>query len=165
MGFFSRFFKPPPKEISFVRKWAIERKQKAGSKDIFAVMVYGISVFRVAENTIRDKKAKSYDYSGDASLFEIACFSYSWFNLLLSKRGYDFLSSLFFRSFISLFLEAFRVDRKYVQDLFSERTSKYSELLKDENLEKMRIYLVELLLRTKDNTSPRKANFENFRLI
>ena len=180
MGILSRIFGKPKKEqTSYVRAWA-EKKEKESryAKELnpeilFGAFVYGISEFgqcwqsfEEPDDVPQDKKQYADEpYSGDSSIFEIGCYFYTNIDAWLfgnKPERREQLSGYLCQQFIDLFSEVLPIGN--VEELFNERVTKYGELLRNNaDIETIHLYLNELVRRTKYNTLPKRANFEDFK--
>ena len=162
-------------QTSHVRFWAemkIEEAKRSGKlkpEFLFGIFMYAISRFGKNWQSLGgpDKYADK-PYSGDSSIFEIGCYFYTNIDMWLLANKPDMreqLSGYLYQQFVNLFSEALPVEN--VQELFFERVEKYTELFRNDDIKdikKILLYLIELVKRTKNNTPPQKADFDNFKL-
>ena len=183
MGFLSSIFKYKKKpQLSYVRNWALQKEQEAKDDlskiDIefyFGVLIYIASSFGdfwqdmmepddVPEDKVQYAKAP---YSGDASIFEIACYTFTKVDLWLFQNAPDrreLMSSYLNQRIVELFNKALSFNSyEELKAIYEERIVKYSAMVRESgDIEQIHKYLVELLKRTKYNTSPKIANFNDF---
>ena len=175
MSFLSAIF-GKKSDPSYVRSWAKEKERRAGSSDdtplehLFGGMMFGIASFgenfkpdRKAKLAINNKKYEKAPYSGDASLFEVACYflfeTDLWFYNNKSKYREDVLNYLFQR-LAELFSYALKVDN--IPDLITDRVERYGEIAIKENDAEIYIELLsELVRRTKYNTLPQEYELKD----
>ena len=157
-------------QTSHVRAWA-EKKEWRYSNELnpevlFAFFVYLISRFgKEWENLVEPDKSVDNPYSGDSSIFEIGCYVYTNLDLWLFSNKPEMreqLSEHINQQFVDLFSEALPIEN--VQKLFIERVEKYGELFRNDDFKTISLYRTELVKRTKNNTPPQKADFDNFQL-
>ena len=157
-------------QTSHVRAWAEKKKESIYSNELnrevlFAGFVYLISRFGKKWQSLGEPDKSADDpYSGDSSIFEIGCYVYTNLDLWLFSNKPEMreqLSEHINQQFIDLFSEALPIDN--VQELFIERVEKYGRFFRNEDFETMLLYLTELVERTKNNTPPQKADFDNFK--
>ena len=164
-------------QTSYVRAWAKKKEKEAryinelNPELLFSGVVYGISGFgqnwqSLSEpNNVQRNKKQYADkpYSGDSSAFEIGCFFYTNIDMWLfgnKPEVREKLSVYLYERFIDLFSEALPIGN--VHELFAERVEKYGELFRNnENIETIHSYLTELIRRTKYDTPPKRADFDN----
>ena len=160
-------------QTSYVRPWA-EKKEKESRYSnelnpevLFAGFVYLISRFGKKWQSLGEPdKSADNPYSGDSSIFEIGCYVYTNLDLWLFSNKPEMreqLSEHINQQFVDLFSEALPIEN--VQKLFIERVEKYGEFFRnDEDIEIIHSYLTELIRRTKYDTPPKRADFDNFKL-
>ena len=167
-------------QTSYVRAWAKKKEKEAryinelNSELLFSGFVYGISGFghnwqSLGETYDVPRNKKQYadkPYSGDSSAFEIGCYFYTNIDMWLFGNKPEMrekLSVYLYQRFIDLFSKALPIGN--VQELFAERVEKYGGLFRNnEDIETIHSYLTELIRRTKYDTSPKRADFDNFEL-
>ena len=178
MGFLSRLI-GQKESTSYVRTWAkqqekkVKNKKSLGAEDLFTSMIFAVSAFgKDFEGKANKRNRKSQEqqdnapYSGDASLFEIAC--YFFFNADLwmyhNKPNYrQNISGFLFRQLAKLFSYALNMDN--VSELIVDRLEKYGEVAtKDNNAESYHALLSDLIRRTKYNAPPQKYNLNSPRI-
>jgi hypothetical protein len=105
-------------------------------------------------------------YIGDSTIFEIACYSYTYIDWWLYNNKPDSrekISYYFYAHLIMLFSAALDIRKVKLQELFNERLIKYGELLsKNEGSKNIYKFLIEMLRRTIFDTLPENANFTDF---
>lgn len=167
-------------QTSYVRAWAKKKEKEAryinelNPELLFGGFVYGISGFGQNWQSLSEpydvpQNKKQYadkSYSGDSSAFEIGCYFYTNIDMWLFANKPEMrekLSVYLCQRFIDLFSEALPIGNAY--ELFNERVEKYGELFRnDEDIETIHSYLTELIRRTKYDTPPKRADFDNFKL-
>jgi hypothetical protein len=180
MGFLSRLFgASPSRSDSLVVRWVQNRMEELEDEELitpegmFAVFVKALSMSAernpVLEN---DKEMRPFiveweaHYANDAVLFELGCYMYFRVDLwLLLKRPdlrdpdlRDRISNVFSRDFIRLFTQVLQI--KNVADLFDQRVAAYGELARSgTDAKRYDYYLSQLLIRTRDNRTPRPYDF------
>ncbi|MFV9645928.1 MAG: hypothetical protein ACNYWU_08915 [Desulfobacterales bacterium] len=156
---------------SYVRSWAKEKERRAGNSNdtaldgLFGGMIFGISSFgenlkpdRKTKLAINNKKYEKAPYSGDASLFEVACYFLFETDLWLYNNKPKYRGDVFtylFQRLAELFSYALKVDN--IHDLITDRLEQYGEIAIKENDAEIYIELLsELVRRTKYNTLPQE---------
>ena len=163
---------------SKVRQWTEQRQQELKSSNtlnhegLFAVMMYALANFGkpITDENLAKRLEQfepnigldiSKHYGSDASLFELGCYLHVCIDLwLFSHKPHlrNEISSTYIKEFIRLFSMVFEAD---VYDLFYQRVGKYGELVRNGEFapKKGEMYnflsdLTELILRSRDNTTP-----------
>ncbi len=168
-------------KTSYVRAWAKNKEKEARYANelnpelLFGGIVYCISGFgddwQGLADLLYDELLDKKQYAGkpyfcDSSAFEIGCYFYTNIDMWLFNNKPEMrekLSLYISKRFIDLFSEALPIEN--VHELFVERIEKYGELFRnDEDAEKILFYLTELIKRTKYDTPPKRADFDNFKL-
>lgn len=156
---------------SYVRSWAKEKERRAGNSNdtalehLFDGMIFGISSFgedlkpdRKTKLAINNKKYGKAPYSGDASLFEIACYFLFETDLWLYNNKPKYRGDVFtylFQRLAELFSHALKVDN--IPNLIIDRLKLYGEIATKENdAESYTKLLLELVRRTKYNVLPQE---------
>jgi hypothetical protein len=170
MSFPSSIF---PKKLgpSYVRSWVKEKERRAGNSNdtaletLFGAIIFGISSFdkdlkpdRKTKLAFNNKKYEKAPYSGDASLFEVACYFLFETDFWLYKNKPKYrgeVSAYLFQRLAELFSHALKVDN--IPDLITGRLKQYGEIAIKENDAEIYIGLLsELVRRTKYNALPQE---------
>ena len=168
-------------KTSYVRTWAKKKEKEARYINelnpdlLFGGIVYGISGFgddwQDLADLLYDELPDEKQYAGkpyfcDSSAFEIGCYFYVNIDMWLFDNKPEMreqLSGYLYQQFVNLFSEALPVQN--VHELFVERIDKYGELFRnEEDMKTILFYLTELIKRTKYDTPPQRADFDNFKL-
>lgn len=158
MGLLTNFFSKK-RYPSFVRKWAIEQRRKTRHSDdisldeLFAALIIGVSSFG------KDTKP----FSGDATLFEVACYMFFEIDLWLYNNQFQYrkeVTSYFIHKNVNLFSNSLQTEN--IDELISERFAKYGEIaIKNNSAESYIDLLSEFVRRTKHNKLPQKIECQN----
>ncbi len=183
MGVFSRLFGGSARDDrSYVRKWAEERMREMrcsknlsfSVENLFASMMWSLSRFAdKSTRTITDSTSKGMmvdageHYSGDAALFEVGCYLHfrlgHWLRENRPEGGDEIMTALGLL-FMKLFTTA--LNSNDIRGFFAQRCSLYAELARSgANAEEYHRHLLQLILRTRDNQTPRSYNVENERIV
>jgi len=156
---------------SYVRSWAKEKERRAGSSNdtalehLFGGMIFGISSFgedlkpdRKPKLAINNKKYEKAPYSGDATLFEVACYFLFETDLWLYNNKPKYrrdVSTYLFKRLAELFSYALKVDN--IPNLITDRLKQYGKIAIKENDAEIYIELLsEFVRRTKYNALPQE---------
>jgi hypothetical protein len=162
MGFLSNIF-GKKLDPSYVRKWAKEQQRDSRHSNeisldhVFGGMILGLSSFG------KDLKP----YSGDASLFEVACYFFFETDLWLYNNRSKYreeASTYFFQKLLQLF--SFSLKANNIPELITDRLKHYGEIAMDDNDAESYIdMLSELVRRTKYNTLPQKYDYQDSKAV
>jgi len=175
MGFLSRLFsRSRPQSSSLVVLWVKKRMDEmAHEKDItpdaiFAGLMYALSTFGMADQEVsKDKEAFAADWEAhnvnDSELFELGCYVFAFVDIWLFQKDRDLherISKVLVRDFVRLFAEVLQTNN--VAELFGQRVGKYGELIRSgADSQRHLYYLVQLIMRTRDNRKPESYDFDN----
>ena len=103
-------------------------------------------------------------YYNDSSLFELGCYVYFRIDLWHVQNKYDELReevlNFCLDEFISVFEDA--LDFDYANEILQNRLDLYGRLIRDQDLNAIDFYLLQLLMRTRNNTLPQVHDFDHF---
>jgi hypothetical protein len=171
------------KRRSKVLKWAEARKQPNQNAPPLEILsdstIYGITRFALPHPNIDGERdplgERLYEgaskvkisYSNDSSLFELGCYVYFRVDLWHFRNGYldlrEKVLNFCIDEFISVFQNALGFD--YGNKIFLNRIDLYAKLMREENVERIDFYLVQLMLRTKNNALPEVYDFDQFPIV
>lgn len=173
MGFLSRLFgRSRPQSSSLVVRWVKQRLDElAHEKDVtpdamFAGFMYTVSTFGMADQEIsKDMQAFGAEWEAhnvnDSELFELGCYVFAYIDIWLLQKDRDLherISQVFVRDFVRLFTEVLQTNN--VAELFGQRVRKYAELiLSGADSQRHLYYLVQLVIRSRDNLKPEPYDF------
>ena len=155
-------------------RWAeeqrVSREKRSIIQDLSVLTIYGIT--RFALPATRTRQAGFVDkikpaYSNDSSLFELGCYVYFRIDLWhvqnkcdkFRKDALDFCLD----EFVSVFEDALGFD--YANEIIQNRLDLYGQLIREGDSDRINFYLLQLLIRTKNNTLPELHDFDNYTIV
>ena len=146
---------PPIKLLSdatiyAITRFALPHPEPAGEMDSM-----GETLHRGASNVM-------LSYLNDSSLFELGCYVYFRIDLWHVQNKYnefrERVLNFCLDEFISVFEDALGFD--YANEILQNRLDLYGQLIREGDLEAIDFYLLQLLMRTRNNTLPKVHNFD-----
>lgn len=160
MGIFSWMFSKNTETNSQVRKWVVQEIEKVDteSPDVYAIFVKLIhTVIQCGKYSTLEQNDKfsqvSRQYLGDATIFEIACYTYHRLENWLVKNQPEFKAELALpisKWIVEKFSLTFYLDEQLVSQLFKEQLDRYQTMTgAGKGLEELHLELEQRILMTK----------------
>jgi len=114
---------------------------------------------------LNEKSKKVFSaYSGDASLFEVGCYLYFRIDLWHIQNDKDkyregFVYKYLIKKFLEIFEDTLKMKNSHL--ILQNRLDLYGDLIRKKP-ERIKFYLLQLLIRTNNNTLPEIHDFDNF---
>ena len=167
MSIFSWLFSKDTESKSHVRKWVIQEIDSVdtANPDIYAIFVGLIhTAIQCGKYSIEEKNDKfvevSRQYLGDATIFEIACYTYHRLENWLAKNQPELQSEIALpisKWIIEKFSLTFYLDQHRVSQLFAEQLERYQTMTKEgKNLGEIHGELEKQILMTKGDKFDQK---------
>lgn len=159
-------------ESQKVLRWAEAQKESNENfppiKLLSDATIYAITRFALPppqEAKITGKVMPAY--SNDSSLFELGCYVYFRIDLWNVQNKYEQFREKVLNfcldGFISVYEDALGFD--YANEILQNRLDLYGKLIREGNTERIDFYLLQLVIRTKNNVLPEVHNFEHFPVV
>ena len=160
MSIISWLFSKNTESKSLVRKWVVQEIQKvdADNPDVYALFVGLIqAAVQCGKYGIEEQDDQllqvSKQYLGDATIFEIACYTYCRVEQWLGKNQPEFTSQITIpirEWIVEKFHTALYVDERQVSQLFEEQIVRYKTLISDgKGIEELHLELEQRIIMTK----------------
>ena len=167
LGIFSWMFLKNTESNSHVRKWVIQEIEKVDTDnpDVYALFVGLIhTTIQCGKYSIEEQNDKflqvSKQYLGDATIFEIACYTYHRLENWLAKNHPELKSEITLpisKWIVEKFSLTFYLDQQRVNQLFTEQVERYQTMTGAEKcLGEIHLELEERILMTKGNKFDQK---------
>lgn len=168
MGIFSWIFSKNTESNSLVRKWVVQEIEKVdtANPDDYGIFVGLINAaIQYGKNGINEQDDQlskvSRQYLGDATIFEVACYTYYRLEDWIAKNQPELTAELAYsisRWILEKFAVTFYVEEEQIGQLFEERLNQYKALAATgANLTKLHLELEQRILLTKGDKFNRKA--------
>jgi hypothetical protein len=164
---FSRMFgTPPPKQKSFVIPWADKRRKQVESQEkkftpemVSAGFVYYLSTF--GKTDPNNEKDFHFAKDNDAALFEVGCYMFFYFDVMLAKNHphlRDKYSRVLFGELALVFGQAFQDEE--MGGVIQDRINNYCDLFRaNKDAIVYQNYLYQLIQKTNGNRKPQPYGF------
>lgn len=160
MGLFSRLFSKNMESSSYIRRWLAREmgkvdKDSADPFALFVELIHTASRFAKENVTEQDKQARetAKHYLGDATIFEIACYTYYRMESWLCKNEPELRAQVadpvaFW--LVEIFSVAWRKDEAQVRPLLAERLDVYRAVVRSgKGTEELHLELAGRVVNTK----------------
>jgi len=167
LGIFSWMFSKNTENNSHVRKWVIEEIEKVDTTnpDVYAIFVRLIHTsIQCGKYNTEEQNDKFYQvsrqYLGDATIFEIACYTYHCLENWLAKNQPELKPEItrpIYQWIIEKFSLTFYLDEQRVSQLFKEQVDRYRFIANNgDGLEEIHLELEQRILSTKGDKFDQK---------
>ena len=167
MGIFSWLFSKNTENNSHVRKWVVQEIEKVdtANPDVYAIFVGLIyTAIQCGKYSSEEQNNKffqiSRQYLGDATIFEIACYTYQRLESWLDKNQPEFKAEIALpinKWIVEKFSITFYLDEQWVSQLFKEQVERYQTMTNEgKSLGEIHLELVERILMTKGDKFDQK---------
>ena len=167
MGIFSWMFSKNTESSSQIRKWVVQEIEivDKDNPDVYAIFVGLIhTAIQCGKYSIEEQNDKlvevSKQYLGDATIFEIACYTYHRLKNWLAKNHPELEAEITLpisKWIIEKFSLTFYLDQHRVSQLFEEQIKRYQTMtVEGKNLGEIHFELEQHILMTKGNKFDQK---------